>query len=319
MGGLVTRALVRRHPALWDELMARTGARLVMLGTPNQGSHLMVETLVGKSDTVRKLGVLDLEHDLQQVIDIVASFPGALALLPKPGFVDTGNERSADYFDAAAWGGFKKDMRDLWFGDGVGALPSAAVLKQAQWLWAQDGKARPALPAKHEQKVAYVFGCAPKTPCGIVRDGGTWKMLGTPHGDGSVTWDSGRIDGIGAFFYMPAEHGALADTDAYFDSIAGLLDRGDGGLLMTTPPAVRGAEQAPLVAAYDAGPVPYPTDVEAAAGLFAAGRQPAARERPRDILAWCQEYREACVPQRGMTSPPGRARRTRAVRFARRR
>ncbi|WP_280154423.1 CHAT domain-containing protein [Piscinibacter sp. XHJ-5] len=284
MGGLVTRAMIHRHPQLWDELMQRQGARFVMLGTPNQGSHLMVEALIGKSDTVRKLGVLDLEHDLQEVVDIIAGFPGALQLLPKPGFIDTGGTQSSDYFDAAVWGDFKKDMRDLWFGDGIGALPSAAVLKQAQWLWARDGSARPALPARHEKNVAYVFGCASKTPCGITREGTRWKMLGTPHGDGSVTWDSGRIDGIGQFFYMPAEHGALADTSDYFDSIAGLLDRGEGGMLMTSPPAVRGTEEAPLVASYDAGPAPYPTDAEVAAGLFGAGKRLRSRERPRDVL-----------------------------------
>jgi CHAT domain-containing protein/triacylglycerol esterase/lipase EstA (alpha/beta hydrolase family) len=285
MGGLVVRALVHRHAALWDTLMGRDGARFVMLGTPNQGAHLMVEALVGKSDTVRKLAVLDLEHDLPQVVNIVASFPGALAMLPKPGFVDTGNDTSTNYFDAAVWGTYKKDMRDLWFGDGIGALPAAALLKQAQWLWAQDGRARPALPDRHASKVAYVFGCAPRTPCGIVREGERWKMLGTPRGDGTVTWDSGRIDGIGRFFYMPAEHGALADTAEYFDSLLGLLERGDGGLLMTTPPLVRGAEDAPLALTYDAGPTPYPTDIEAAAGLFGAGKPPRSRERPQDVLA----------------------------------
>ncbi|HUG21790.1 CHAT domain-containing protein [Piscinibacter sp.] len=285
MGGLVVRALVHKHPALWDELMARDGARFVMLGTPNQGSHLMVETLIGKSDTVRKLGVLDLAHDLQEVIDIIASFPGALQLLPKPGFVDTGNEHGADYFDPAIWGGFKKDMRDLWFGDGIGALPTPQTLQQAQWLWAQDRKARPALPGRHESKVAYVAGCAAKTPCGIVREGERWKMLGTHRGDGSVTWDSGRIDGIGQFFYMPAEHGALADTEDYFDSIAGLLDQGTGGMLMTSPPAVREALDRPLAATYDAGPVPYPTDTEAAAGLFGAGKRVRSRERREDVLS----------------------------------
>jgi CHAT domain-containing protein/pimeloyl-ACP methyl ester carboxylesterase len=284
MGGLVVRALIHKHPELWDEVMERDGARLVMLGTPHQGSHLMVEALIGKSDTVRKLGVLDTAHDLQEVVDIIASFPGALQLLPKPGFKDTGNDSTPEYFEPATWGTFKKDMRDFWFGDGIGALPSAAVLRQGQWLWLQDRRVPPALPPRHEKKVAYVFGCAAKTPCGVVREGDRWKMLGTPHGDGSVTWDSGRIDGIGQFFYMPAEHGALADTEEYFESIASLVDHGEGGQLMTTPPVVRGADAAPTVASYDAGPTPYPTDSEAAAGLFGAGKRVRSRARRQDVL-----------------------------------
>ncbi len=283
MGGLVVRALVHLQPQLWDELMTRDGARLVMLGTPHQGSHLMVETLLGKSDAVRRLALLDLEHDLQQVVDIIASFPGALALLPKPGFADTGGEQATDYFEAALWPRLKSQMRDLWLGDGVGAAPPAAALRQAQWLWSRDRNVRPALPARHEGKVIHVFGCAAKTPCGLVREGDRWKMLGTPLGDGSVTWDSGRIDGIGQFLYMPAEHGALADTEAYFDSIESLLDRGDAGQLMTSPPAMRGADL-PRVAAYDAGPTTYPTELEAAAGLFGAGRAAQSRVQRADVL-----------------------------------
>ena len=284
MGGLVVRALVHKHPALWDELMARDGARLVMLGTPNQGSHLMVETLIGKADTVRKLGVLDQAHDLQQVIDLIAGFPGALQLLPKPGFKDTGSDASFDYFQAPVWADYKKDMRDFWFGNGIGALPTAAVLAQARWLWAQDGAAAPSLPAKHQAKVAYVHGCAAKTPCGIVKEGGAWKMQGTPEGDGSVTWASGRIAGIGSFFYMPAEHGDLADTTDYFASLTELLEHGTGGILMTNAPALRDASSTPLVASYDAGPVPFPTDGELAGGLFGGGKRVRARERARETL-----------------------------------
>ncbi len=300
MGGLVVRALVHKHPKLWDELMQREGARFVMLGTPNQGSHLMVETLIGKADTVRKLGVLDQAHGLQEVIDIIAGFPGALQLLPKQGFKDTGELQGnpaviGDFFAAQVWADFKADMRDFWFGNHVGGLPSADVLKQAQWLWTQDGDKPVTLPVKHASKVSYVFGCASKTPCGIVKEGGAWKMLGTPNGDGSVTWDSGRIKGIGQFFYMPAEHGDLPATQAYFPAITELLKEGTGGNLMTAPPAVRGIEQAEgkaTVVSYDAGPVPYPSDMELAAGLFGSGgktknRSSRAASAPREALRLC--------------------------------
>ena len=55
MGGLVARMMIARHPSVWDRLAAREGGRFIMLGTPNRGSHLMVETLLGMSDTVRML------------------------------------------------------------------------------------------------------------------------------------------------------------------------------------------------------------------------------------------------------------------------
>ena len=88
MGGLVVRACIHKRRAVMDALMKRDGARLVMLGTPNQGAHSMVENLLGKGSTLRTLVRLDLKHDMQQVLDIVAGFRGALQLLPKPGFKD---------------------------------------------------------------------------------------------------------------------------------------------------------------------------------------------------------------------------------------
>ena len=88
MGGLVVRACIHKRRSVMDALMKRDGARLVMLGTPNQGAHSMVENLLGKGSTLRTLVRLDLKHDMQQVLDIVAGFRGALQLLPKPGFKD---------------------------------------------------------------------------------------------------------------------------------------------------------------------------------------------------------------------------------------
>src|SRR6185295_11730271 len=78
MGGLVARAVIRKNAGLWNEVMQREGARFVMLGTPNHGSHLMVANLIGKSDTVRQLANLDPPRGLQGVLDIVGEFRGAL-------------------------------------------------------------------------------------------------------------------------------------------------------------------------------------------------------------------------------------------------
>jgi hypothetical protein len=64
---------------------------------PNHGSHLFVDTLLGQSDTIRLLARMDFAT-MQQILDIVAGFPGAIHLLPAPGFVDTGRLR--DYYRA---------------------------------------------------------------------------------------------------------------------------------------------------------------------------------------------------------------------------
>jgi CHAT domain-containing protein len=279
MGGLVVRALSHKHPALWAELMAKKGARLVMLGTPNQGSHAMVETLIGKSEVIRMLGRLDLKHDLQAVLNIVAGFRGALQLLPRTGFRDTANTRAGDYFDAALWQTLRAGVRDLWFGDGVVATPSAAALAEAGWLWQQPDE----LPAAFADQTYYVHGWARHTPCGLKQVAGRWKMLSTPLGDGTVTWDSGKLRGIpdAHYFWLPAEHGALADTPRYFESLAGLLARGEHGQLVTQAPAQRAAGVAALVE-YEAGPPVYPTEIDLAAGLIGR-KQPLVAVRTRDI------------------------------------
>src|SRR5262249_2497807 len=132
--------------------------------------------------------------------------------------------------------------------------PTQEVLDSASWLWSEDGAATPALPAEYEKNSIYVFGVAPNTTCGISEDAsGQLKMVGTTRGDGTVTWDSGRIGGIGRFFYMPAIHGDLAATSEYFPAIDDLLTSGVTSALASQPPAVRAIEE-PRPIRYDAGP-----------------------------------------------------------------
>ena len=270
MGGLVVRACAARRPGVMDMLMQRDGARLVMLGTPNQGAWSMVENLLGKGDTLRTLIRLDLQHDMQQVLDIVAGFRGPLALLPRPGFRDIfqgqpggGGEYALQ--DSATWVALKDKVRDFWFGDHRSAVPSQQALDEASWLWRQDAASgpdgQPTLPPAHAGKSIYVHGVAANTPCGIREEGGRLKMVGTSRGDGTVSWESGRIGGIGSYYYMPAAHGDLPATADYFPALSELLAAGVTAALPQQPPAVRDALQA-LPVTYDAGP-PTADDADA--------------------------------------------------------
>ena len=194
MGGLVVRACIHRRRSVMDALMARDGARLVMLGTPNQGAHSMVENIIGKGDTLRTLVRLDVAHSMQEVLDIIAGFRGALQLLPKPGFLDTFQGQSDggglyDYQKAETWLDLKTKVTDFWFGNQRAGTPTQAVLDSAAWLWAADGKERPALPEVYASKSVYVFGAARNTPCGVREEpdgkgGLRIKMIGTTRGDG---------------------------------------------------------------------------------------------------------------------------------------
>ncbi|MEK8051997.1 CHAT domain-containing protein [Ideonella sp. DXS22W] len=275
MGGLVTRAMIVKHPALWTELMQRPGARFVMLGTPNHGSHQMVEMLIGKGDTVRMLAHASLKHSLQQVLDLVGGFRGPLALLPRPGFIDEAaqlggaGQQLPDYFRTDVWDTFRREIKDLWFGTGVVAQLSKQALDEGGWLWRQ-GPAATSLPTGFEDRTFYVHGVASSTACGIVKRNGRWQMLATPHGDGTVSWPSGKLGGIGQYYYMPASHGALADTAEYFEAIASLISTGQSGNLLTSPPRARDTTGAEITqpVAYDAGPPLVPNQEELAASLM---------------------------------------------------
>ncbi len=303
MGGLVVRACIYKRRPVMDALMARDGARLVMLGTPHQGAHSMVENLLGKGDTLRTLVRLDVSHSMQQVLDIVAGFRGALQLLPRPGFKDMfqGQSDGGDLYDyqkAQTWIDFALKVRDFWFGNGQVGKPSQQVLDAASWLWAQDGASTPSLPTEYEAKSSYVFGVAGNTPCGVREEGGRLRMVGTAHGDGTVTWASGRIGSIGQFFWMPAAHGDLPSTKEHFPALIELLTTGTTGRLATAPPATRAIET-PQPVSYDAGP-PSADDADmltrSLLGASLRNRVPARRKRRLEVRVQAKDLRFLVQP-----------------------
>ena len=289
MGGLVVRAAFAADKTLWRDLVARPGGRLLMLGTPNHGSHLFVETLLGQSDTIRTLARMDLKKDLQAVLDIVAGFPGAVHLLPAPGFEDTAGVAEKDYYRAGVWAELAAINNDFWFGKRLAGKPAQAVLDEAAAFWRELADTRWVDEAP--DRVAYVFGQADNTPCGILiqTEGGKPKsilMRGTAHGDGSVTWKSGRIPNLPdeRCWTMPADHMGLTSTSKYFADIESLLVRG-APLRLGRLPVSRGEEAQAPVLSYRAGPPPaYPTDAEIVARMLGGRVRPLPR-RKRATLA----------------------------------
>jgi CHAT domain-containing protein len=264
MGGLVVRSFIAQRPDLWNRVRERPGHRLVMLGTPNRGSHSMVETLLGMAAMIRQLALLDVFHSQQQLVDIVARFRGALELLPHL------PDGERDWFAVKVW----TDLRTL--AKTPAAVPAGAFLQEAK-------RAVSALPVEipGPESVLYVAGCAPSTPCGIEVDThGRLLLLTTDQGDGKVTYEAGRLPGV-ATWYADAAHGDLANHRPAFAGIQQLLADGRTALLSTQPPAsARGVVgKVPLLPQ----PVLYPTEASLTAALM--GARPPSR-RPRSMAAF---------------------------------
>lgn len=291
MGGLVCRTLLRQRPDLWGQIVGHPGGRFVMLGTPNNGSHLLVQHLIGKAGTTRNLARIDQRNGLQRILDVAATLPGALQLLPRPGFVDTAGEQDENYFRQAPWAKFKTQVRDRWFGDHVAALPGKPILEEAARFWTE------ALPDNEipgpVDRVSYVFGVDSETACGIRLGGGSegLQVLVTAEGDGSVTWKSSRLANLpdSRHWWIPAGHGDLARTREAFAGIVELLQTGDsagttqGKGLKRGFPVVSRALPAKAVVFQPGPPVPA-NEEELAAGLFGrprpvVRREPTARRR----------------------------------------
>lgn len=279
MGGLLTRAAFLADPALWDDLVA-SGGRLVMLGTPNHGSHLFVETLLGRSLMIRLLARADLRDSMQEVLDIVADFPGALDLLPAPGFIDSSGRPGLDYHDPATWQQLKSVHHDFWFGRELCGLPASAQLKRAGESW--RALADTAWVQRHPDRVAYVFGKAPQTPCGLrlQRSSGV-LVLNTSRGDGAVTWASGRLPGLpeDRCWFMPVDHVGLTNCPLYFGEVEALLLNGTPLRLGRLPVSRAGDDDEAVTERGSVPPPAYPGRDELVVRLL--GATPAPRLPPR--------------------------------------
>lgn len=78
-GGLVARAYLQAYPGRWNQ-----GGRLVMLGTPNQGSYSAVSAISGDLDLIRQIDLLDSRHSQEDFRSVIKSFPSIYQLLPSP-------------------------------------------------------------------------------------------------------------------------------------------------------------------------------------------------------------------------------------------
>ena len=225
MGGLVARTMIARHGDLWTEMLALPGTRFVMLGTPNGGSHSITELLVARSQTLRQLALLDVRNGTRGLLNVIARFPGVLAMLPK--------DPRENYFDPAVWKSYADQSDKSWITPAAADLQSARVLRTLLDQAAFDPRV-----------MFYIAGHAPATLCAMHIDAQQTdpaqriQFDATNRGDGRVPWESGIPPGLRTW-YLEAAHGDLSADESGFPAIVDVLTSGNTTRLATTPPVDR--------------------------------------------------------------------------------
>ncbi len=220
MGGLLARLTFARHADLWQRFKAKEGCRLVMLGTPSQGSFSIPRMLMGRERTTGFLALLDIRNSEKDLLNMIRRFPGILELLPASGH--------HDFFDEQIW----KTLDDT---DGRGwqePVQQDLDIARATWRLLDNAPIDGA-------RMVFVAGQAESTPVGLTIDGGRVRFQATGQGDGRVPWAS--IPKELPTFYVTAAHGDLPRHERAFGGYLDLLQQGTTRLLSSKRPIDRGA------------------------------------------------------------------------------
>ncbi|QID16539.1 CHAT domain-containing protein [Nitrogeniibacter mangrovi] len=241
MGGLVVRAMIADGgpgAAIWQRIVALPNSRFMMLGTPNRGSYEAVRWLTGLNATERKLALLDLTKNTDDIIDIVGRYPGLVELLP---FAPD----DPDFTEPALWKALKAELEATW------PVSGAGVLRAARPTWS-----RLLAGAIDPDHMVYLAGCQEATVTGYrVEPANDWdwpprrKLVfdATAEGDGTVTWASGRLTGVPTWYVEDTAHDALCTQTRAFPGLLDLLMTGTTDRLPANPPRARAGVPARFV------------------------------------------------------------------------
>ncbi len=175
MGGLVARAALAHKGG--DRI-----DRVIQLGTPNKGVFVAVQALRGTYPLIRRVAMLDLKHNADELArKMLTTFPGLCGLLPAANLC-----KDFDPFNPAQWP--------------EGPRPGAGLLELAR-------DAIRALPAPDE-RFRLIAGFGQDTVLGLRRVGRKLEFGRGPSGDGTVPlalahWPNLRT------WYAEESHGSL--------------------------------------------------------------------------------------------------------------
>lgn len=205
MGGLVARA------ALAHDRKQRI-ARVIQLGSPNDGSFAPVQALRAAYPTVRKIAALDHSHTPDALAQrVFRTLPGLYQMLPT-----TSADARVDLFNV-----------DHWPDDAL--KPDPALLANAL-------RVRESLPAPDE-RCRVIVGAHQETILAVTRRENEFEYEIRHAGDGTVPTQRAHWRGAPTW-YVAENHGALTQNDEVLGALADLLSSGDTARLATTPPAL---------------------------------------------------------------------------------
>jgi pimeloyl-ACP methyl ester carboxylesterase len=209
MGGLVARMAARMLPN-------RLVRKLIMLGTPNEGSFAAVQALRGTYPFVRKMALLDRRHSADQLAErVFSSFPGLYHMLPAPR-----RSKGIDLFDVRSWPPDRP-------------APNGAFLARAAGI-------RAAL-APADSRMIHIVGVNQDTVVGVRRTAAGFEYRVARKGDGTVPVALARLPNLRCYF-VEELHSNLANNTDVIAAILDLLRRGRTGRLPRHWHAQRGPE-----------------------------------------------------------------------------
>jgi hypothetical protein len=265
MGGLVARAMIAgggHGTAVWERITRLPNSRLLMLGTPNLGSYEALRWLTACNPTQARLALLDFTRNTSDLVDFVRHFPGLIELLPFA-------EDDPDFSDPARWKTIKDTLQASW----PTAPPDA--LRAARDTWALL-RAAPPDPGR----MCYVAGCQPATIVDyqfMDYDDDSWlsgrkrlAFIASREGDGTVSWASGRLEGVSTWYLDDTAHDSLCVQQRAFPAYLELLQTGTTSRLPTSPPTTTRAGME-VTERFELLPTPPADGVPAESELFTLG------------------------------------------------
>ncbi len=236
MGGLVARTMALEKPDTWQRMLARDGARLLMLGTPNGGSWSPMQTLSGDDTFGNALAAFGSLFDNSGARKTMAGMPGFLQLQASLLDPTLRLDRAESWQKLADDDMARLAERSIWHLEGVqrtlyqwGAPPQAVLDKSVALRKRLDAQA--AALGTDARKMLLVVGHAAFTPCGYTFSDAGLEYLDAPGGgDGRVPLSCALLPGVRTW-KLDASHGDLPSRAGAFAAYVELLANGDTQLL----------------------------------------------------------------------------------------